>query len=351
MINMEKFSFAADSIDQDRIPQFLLSDGNKMPCIGYGTFGSDHVEPGVIAENVKVALSLGYRLLDCAPAYENEKEIGVALKEVFETGLLRREDLFIISKLPNNRHNERDVRAACAETLRYLQVNYLDLYLIHWPFPNYHTPGCDTHQRDPNARPFFEEEYLMVWRQMEKLVEMGLVKSIGMSNMNIPKIESVWQEMKIKPVVNECELHPHLRQDELIAYLKEKNVLPIAHTPLGSPHRPERDRTTEDTNCLQDPAILEIAQAHGIHPVSVVLKWAVQRGTLPVPFSISRSHILSNLQCCTEDLLTNAEMEKINNIGTQCRLIKGTVLLWEGAPDWHCLWDEQGEIDRTGWKG
>ena len=85
MINMEKFSFAADSIDQDRIPQFLLSDGNKMPCIGYGTFGSDHVEPGVIAENVKVALSLGYRLLDCAPAYENEKEIGVALKEVFET--------------------------------------------------------------------------------------------------------------------------------------------------------------------------------------------------------------------------------------------------------------------------
>ena len=169
--------------------------------------------------------------------------------------------------------------------------------------------------------------------------------------MNIPKIESVWQEMKIKPVVNECELHPHLRQDELIAYLKEKNVLPIAHTPLGSPHRPERDRTTEDTNCLQDPAILEIAQAHGIHPVSVVLKWAVQRGTLPVPFSISRSHILSNLQCCTEDLLTNAEMEKINNIGTQCRLIKGTVLLWEGAPDWHCLWDEQGEIDRTGWKG
>lgn len=169
--------------------------------------------------------------------------------------------------------------------------------------------------------------------------------------MNIPKIESVWQEMKIKPVVNECELHPHLRQDELIAYLKEKNVLPIAHTPLGSPHRPERDRTTEDTNCLQDPAILEIAQAHGIHPVSVVLKWAVQRGTLPVPFSISRSHILSNLRCCTEDLLTNAEMEKINNIGTQCRLIKGTVLLWEGAPDWHCLWDEQGEIDRTGWKG
>lgn len=129
--------------------------------------------------------------------------------------------------------------------------------------------------------------------------------------MNIPKIESVWQEMKIKPVVNECELHPHLRQDELIAYLKEKNVLPIAHTPLGSPHRPERDRTTEDTNCLQDPAILEIAQAHGIHPVSVVLKWAVQRGTLPVPFSISRSHILSNLRCCTEDLLTNAEMERL----------------------------------------
>ena len=155
---MEKFSFAADSIDQDRIPQFLLSDGNKMPCIGYGTFGSDHVEPGVIAEN--------------APAYENEKEIGVALKEVFETGLLRREDLFIISKLPNNRHNERDVLAACAETLRDLQVDYLDLYLIHWPFPNYHTPGCDTHQRDPNPRPIYEEESLMVWRQMEKLVEM-----------------------------------------------------------------------------------------------------------------------------------------------------------------------------------
>lgn len=346
---MKQFALSNDAIDINAIPKYTLSNGIQIPCIGYGTFGSDHVTPKDIAENMKTALSYGYRLIDCAPAYENEKEIGEALNDVFKSGEIKRDELFVVSKLGNNRHKERDVIVACTETLREMQLDYLDLYLVHWPFPNWHKPGCDSSERDPSARPFFEKEYLMVWRQMEKLVELGLVKSIGVSNMNIPKFKAVWDEMEIKPVVDEVELHPHLRQDDLIRYLKEKDILPIAHTCLGSPHRPERDRTAEDTNCLQDPAVLQVASNHGIHPTLVCLKWAVQRGTLPVPFSTNPAHILSNLKCCTEDPLTEKEMDLLNSIETQCRLIKATVLLWEGATDWHCMWDENGVIDRTGW--
>ncbi|MDR2629307.1 MAG: aldo/keto reductase [Spirochaetaceae bacterium] len=345
-----QFELAADRIEQAAIPKYTLNNNTVMPCIGYGTFGSDHVTPKDVAESVKTAVSLGYRQLDCARAYGNEKEIGAAINEILASRLIKREELHITSKIWNDRHKEGEVLISCAETLRDLKLNYLDLYLIHWPFPNHHGPGCDDNERDPNAKPFNADRYLMVWHQMERLVDLGLVKSIGVSNMTIPKLDSVWPHMRIKPAVNEVELHPHLQQTGLLAYMKEKNILAIAHTPLGSPNRPDRDRTDDDTNILDDPAISKIAKAHNIHPVTVCIKWAVQRGTLPVPFSTSRSHMLSNLRCCTEYPLADTEMNDINSITTTNRFIKGTVLLWEGAPSWRCLWDLNGEIDTGGWR-
>lgn len=338
-------------VNPDIVPQIPLYNGMKLPIVGYGTFGSDHVSAQNVGESLKTALKLGYRHLDCARAYRNEPEIGKALAEVLAEGEIKREDIHITSKLWNDRHKEGEVLVSCAETLRDLRLDYLDLYLVHWPFPNHHTPGCDIAARDPHAIPFFEENYMMVWRQMERLVDLGLVRSIGVSNMTREKLEAVWPMMRIKPVVNEIELHPHLQQWELLEYMKEKGIAAIAHTPLGSPHRPERDRTPEDTNVLEDPVICRIAEAHGVHPATIAIKWAAQRGTAPVPFSTSPSHICSNLRCTTEDPLTPQEMQDIAAIDRNCRLIKGHVLLWEGAPDWHSLWDLNGEIDRTGWKG
>lgn len=337
------------SVDPNVVPKITLNDGSKIPSIGYGTFGSDHVSAEEVAKAMQIAILLGYRQLDCARAYRNEAEIGKALEEMLKSGVVRREDMHITSKLWNDRHKERDVLVSCAESLRDLRLEYLDLYLVHWPFPNSHTPGCAIDARDPHARPFFEDEFMMVWRQMENLVDMGLVRSIGVSNMTRAKLEAVLPAMRIKPVVNEIEQHPHLQQKELFSYLHEKNIAIIGHTPLGGPNRPERDRTPDDTNVLADPVMVKIAQKHHVHPATIAIKWAVQRGTIPVPFSASPKHILSNLRCTIEDPLSEEEMREIAEIDQNNRLIKGHVLLWEGAPDWKALWDIHGQIDRTGW--
>ncbi len=340
-----------NKIDPQELKKYELRDGTFIPCIGYGTFGADHVLPNEMMEGVKSAIRMGYRQLDCASAYGNQREIGEAISEMIKEGAVKREELHITSKLWNDRHKEREVLVSCAEALRDLQVDYLDLYLVHWPFPNTHRPGCLPGERDPYAKPFIPEEYMVVWRQMEKLVDMGLVKSIGVSNMTVAKLESVWEKMRIKPVVNECELHPHFQQKELLDYMNKKKILAIAHTPLGSPNRPERDREPDDTNVLMDSIICEVAKNHSIHPATVCLKWAIQRGTMPVPFSLSTSHMLSNLKCSMEEPLTETEMDKIDTIGVTCRLIKGSVLLWEGASDWRCLWDMEGKINYEGWTG
>lgn len=346
----DPFVIAPDAIDPRLVPCHRLVNGQSMPCIGLGTFGSDHYSPDEIAAAVKGALSAGYRHIDCAKVYANEKQIGRALREVFDSGLIARGELFITSKIWNDQHGERDVLVNCAQTLRDLGLDYLDLYLVHWPFPNYHAPHCDGDARNPDSRPFFIEEFMRVWRQMEQLVDMGLVRAIGTSNITIPKMEQIWPLSRIKPAVNEMELHPHFQQRELFDYLTGLGVLPIGFSPIGSPSRPERDRTTGDTSEIDDPAILEIARAHGIHPALVCIKWGAQHGQVPIPFSVKRAQYLNNLKCVTEDPLTEDEMRVMASLDKNCRLIKGQVFLWPGAQSWENLWDLNGEIDRTGWQ-
>jgi diketogulonate reductase-like aldo/keto reductase len=136
---------------------------------------------------------IGYRHFDCAAVYGNEKEIGFSLQKVMSSGI-KREELWVTSKLWNDKHAEEDVIPACKQTLQDLQLEYLDLYLIHWPFPNHHAPGVDVDSRDPHAIPYIHENYMKTWRQMEKLVEMGLVRHIGTSNMTIPKLKLCWMQ-------------------------------------------------------------------------------------------------------------------------------------------------------------
>jgi alcohol dehydrogenase (NADP+) len=314
-----------------------------MPAIGLGTFGSDHVSPEEVAEAVKSAAAVGYRHFDCASVYGNEARVGLALQEVLGAGV-RRDQLWVTSKLWNDKHGESDVIPSAQRSLADLQLDYLDLYLVHWPFPNYHAPGCDVHARNPDARPYIHESFMKTWRKMEELVDLGLVRHIGTSNMTIPKLRLLLRDARIKPAVNEMELHPHFQQPELFQFVLEHGIQPIGFSPLGSPNRPDRDRTAEDTDPLTDPVIVAIAAKHGVHPAVVCLKWAVQRGQTPIPFSTNRRNYSSNLRGVTGNPLTEDEMRQIGLLDRNCRLIKGQVFLWKEGQSWEALWDPDGEI-------
>jgi len=327
-------------VDPESVPKKTLNSGCKIPCVGLGTFGSDSVSAATIADTVKGAIHAGYRHIDCASIYGNEKNIGDALRELFANGFVRREDLWITSKVWNDMHER--VAESCRQSLKDLQLENLDLYLVHWPFPNFHPPNCDVSSRSPDATPYIHEHYMNTWRPMERLVEEGLVRHIGTSNMTIPKLTLLLRDAKLKPACNEMELHPHFQQQELFEFCTERGIHPIAYCPLGSPGRPERDRTPEDTVDLEDNVILSIAERLEISPAQVALKWALQRGQIPIPFSVH--HFLENLEAVVGARLTDNDMVKISKIDKNCRLIKGQVFLWKENQTWEDLWDPSGTI-------
>jgi diketogulonate reductase-like aldo/keto reductase len=330
-------------INPDDVPKRTLYTGDEIPAIGMGTFGSDHVPGEAVAEAVRGAAEIGYRHFDCAAIYGNEHLIGEALDDIIKGGITR-EELWITSKLWNDSHGRGNVIPACKKSLHDLQLEYLDLYLVHWPFPNHHPPGCDVTQRAPDAKPYIHEEYMETWEEMERLVEMGLVRNIGTSNMTIPKLKAVLRDARIKPAANEMELHPHFQQPELFDFVRSNDIIPIGFCPIGSPQRPERDRTPKDTSPLRDPVIVEIAERHGVHPAVICVKWAVQRGQVPIPFSTNPDHYFANLEAAVTDPLTDGEMESIAQADKNCRLIKGHVFLWKDGQSWEDLWDVQGYI-------
>ncbi|HEY1803695.1 MAG TPA: aldo/keto reductase [Terracidiphilus sp.] len=323
------------------IPARTLFTGATMPAIGLGTFGSDHVTAGEIAEVVIGAAAAGYRHFDCASVYGNEAAIGGSFHRILDSGISR-SDLWITSKLWNDKHGEDDVIESCKQSLADLQLDYLDLYLVHWPFPNFHPPGCSVASRSADAKPYIHENYMETWRSMERLVDMGLVRHIGTSNMTIPKLKLVLRDARIRPAVNEMELHPHFQQPELFEFVRACGIEPIGYSPIGSPGRPERDRTPEDTSPTEDPVIVEIARRRGIHPAVVCIKWAVQRGQTPIPFSVH--HYQANLAGVASEPLSGEEMHAIAQIDRGCRLIKGQVFLWKEGQSWEDLWDVNGEI-------
>lgn len=334
-----------EPIDPARIPNRKLNSGSLIPAIGLGTFGSDHVSNEQIATAVQQAIQLGYRHIDCASVYGNEQEIGKALQKVTGKGLPR-EELWITSKLWNDRHGKGKVIQSCKQSLIDLHLDYLDLYLVHWPFRNFHPKGCDVTSRSPNAQAFKTDQFLETWSEMESLVDQGLARNIGTSNMTRAKLESFLPRARILPTVNEMELHPHFQQPTLYSYVVEQRIQPVGFCPIGSPARPERDRTPEDTSPVEDPVLIDIARKHGIHPATLCVKWAAQRGQIPIPFSTNPRNMLSNLKSLVSAPLTDEEMRAIALADRNCRLIKGQVFLWKDHQDWQDLWDEDGVIAR-----
>jgi alcohol dehydrogenase (NADP+) len=337
------FAAAEDGVDPGLVPRRLLYTGAQMPAIGLGTFGSDHVPPEAIAQSVAGAISAGYRHIDCASVYGNEDRIGGALQQLFAGGL-RREELWITSKLWNDKHAESDVIPSCRQSIADLRCDYLDAYLVHWPFPNFHPPGCSVEARSADAKPYIHENFMSTWRQMEKLVDLGLVRHIGTSNMTVPKLDLLLRDARIKPAVNEMELHPHFQQPDLFAFVHNHGIQAIGYSPIGSPKRPERDRTPDDTVDIEDPVILRIARRLDVHPAVVCIKWAIQRGQVPIPQSATRANYLANLRGAVSEPLTEEDMRAIAAIDRNCRLIKGQVFLWKADQTWEDLWDLDGVI-------
>ena len=185
---------------------------------------------------------------------------------------------------------------------------------------------------------------MKTWRQMESLVDMGLTRHIGTSNMTIPKLELLLRDARIRPAVNEMELHPHFQQPQLFDFVRANGIEPIGYSPLGSPNRPERDRTPSDSVDVEDPIIKGIAERLGIHPAAVCIIWAVQRGQTPIPFSAKPRNYIANLECVRTEPLTEADIRAIQGIDRGCRLIKGQVFLWKDNQSWEDLWDTDGVI-------
>ncbi len=333
----------SEFVDPAAVPQRVLADGDSLPVIGVGTFGSDKYGPDAVGQAVLGAVRFGYRLVDCARVYSNEAHVGQALATAMGEGVPRSE-LRVMSKIWNDAHEPDQAIASVRASLSELRLDYLDVLYVHWPFPNSHAPGVDVTSRDAHAHPYDHDAFMRLWRMLEGLVDDGVVRHLGTSNMTIPKLELLLRDARIAPAVNEMELHPCFQQGRLFQYCLDHQIQPVGYCPLGSPSRPERDRTPEDLSDVDQPVVRQIAEAHECHPVAVCLKWAVQRGQIPIPFSTKPAQYEANLRAILSDPLTTAEMDALTGVERNNRLVKGQVFLWPSAASWLDLWDVDGTV-------
>ena len=284
----------------DRVECFDMKWGSRFPKVGFGFW---KVEQEKTAEICKTAIKVGYRHLDCACDYGNEVQVGEGIAAAISDGICEREDLWITSKLWNTYHAPHNVHQACERSLNDLGVDYLDLYLIHFPiaqrfvpFEKRYPPGWFF---DPNApEPVIEEERIPLaetWQAMEDLAKSGLVKNIGICNVGTSQLRDLLTTAKIRPSVLQVESHPNLTQEKLLKYCNQERIVYTAFSPLGAQSYFSIGMADPSESVMQEKVIVEIAKATGRTAAQGLLRWGVQRGTAVIPKTSNFGRIEENI--------------------------------------------------------
>ena len=311
-----------------------FENGDCMPLLGLGTWKS---APGEVGAAVREAIRLGYRHIDCASVYGNEPEVGEAIGAAIAAGDVTREELWITSKLWCNAHGRNNVEPALRRTLNDLGLEWLDLYLIHWPVPI--KPGVAFPASSDDLLPPAQVPIHATWAGMEAALEAGLTRHLGVSNFSSRKLHDLLGHCRIRPEVNQVERHPLLQQPALVADCAAEGIHITAYSPLGSQDRPAALKGADEPVLLENPVIGGIAAEHGCSPAQVLIAWHLQSGISTIPKSVSPARLRENLTAEAIEL-TATDLERIANLDQNLRLVDGSFWLMEGSP-WalQTLWD------------
>ncbi len=298
-----------------------LNTGAKMPVIGLGTWKAP---VGVVGKAVEYALTqAGYRHIDCAAIYHNEEEIGQAFARAFSSGGVKRDEVFVTSKLWNDVHEKNAVVLACKKTLQDLQLDYLDLYLMHWGCAT--PPDVVSEKSNHRGEPLDEQGFLITkpisiretWQAMEDLVAQGLVRAIGVANFTAPMLLDLLTYAQKPPAVNQIELHPYNAQTHLVEFCQYRGIAVTAYSPLGSPGN---TKAKGDPVLLEDDKVVALARKYSRTPAQVLLRWGIQRGTVVIPKSVTPERIQENMGAL-EFELSDEEMAALSALDRKHRYV------------------------------
>ncbi len=285
-----------------------LNTDYKMPVIGLGTWKSEDEK---VYQAVRWAVKAGYQHVDCAAVYGNEATVGQALHDAVAEGDIERKNLFVTSKLWNTAHKPADVRPALEQSLKDLQTDYLDLYLIHWPIAE-----------DPQSGEILDIPQEETWAEMEKAQKDGLVRSIGVSNFTQTKLKNLMDKAEIMPAVNQVEIHPYLAQNDLVEFCRNNQIVVTAYAPLGSGDRPDPMKEAGEPSLLADRVVADIAKKNKVTPAQVLIAWGLARGLVEIPKSVQFDRIEENLGALNVTLDAD-DMKRLNSIDETFRFISG----------------------------